>query len=129
MKLTFFSREISKRFFMLKKAFAGRISMLMKSVKERKLFSYPWINISLIFFSLKEILFHDKNINSIFLHNFWKVMPKGDIFKKECKKVLLNSYVIMQFSLFDQLFFPVKKGKYWWIFLGPRYFNKLPNLN
>ena len=25
-------------------------------------------------------------------------MPKGAIFKKECKKVLFNSFVMMQFS-------------------------------
>ena len=39
-------------------------------------------------------------------------MPDGAIFEKECKNVLFNSFVMMQFSLFDQLFFPVKKGKY-----------------
>ena len=29
------------------------------------------------------------------------VMPKGAIFKMECKKVLFNSFVMMQFSYFD----------------------------
>ena len=66
------------------------------------------------------ILFHDKNINRTFfarllnwcqrvynLHFFAKVawvqksvnfIPKGAIFKKECKKVLFISFVMMQFS-------------------------------
>ena len=36
-------------------------------------------------------------------------MPEGAILKKECKKVLFYSFVMMQFSLFDQLFFRAKK--------------------
>ena len=39
-------------------------------------------------------------------------MPKGAIFKKECKKVLFNRFAVMQFSLFDQLFFPAKKQNF-----------------
>ena len=48
----------------------------------------------------------------LFLHKRKKsaiCMPKGAILKKECKKVLLNSFAMMQFSYFDQLFFPTKK--------------------
>ena len=37
------------------------------------------------------------------------VLPKGAIFKKECKKVLFNSFVIMLFSKLDHLFFPEEK--------------------
>ena len=51
------------------------------------------------------LLFHDKNKN-IFFALF---MPKGGTFKKECQKVIFNSFVMMQFSYFDQLFFPAKK--------------------
>ena len=28
----------------------------------------------------------------------FKMVPKGAIFKKECKKVLYNSFVMMQYS-------------------------------
>ena len=48
---------------------------------------------------------------ALFCVNCVNFMPKGAIFKKECKKVLFNSFVLMQFSLFDQLFFPAKKQK------------------
>ena len=46
-------------------------------------------------------------------------MPEGANFKKECKKVLFNNFAVMQFSLLDQLFFPVKKLKFCCIFLVP----------
>ena len=35
-------------------------------------------------------------------------MPKVAIFKRESKKALFDSFVIMQFSWFDQLVFPAK---------------------
>ena len=38
-------------------------------------------------------------------------MPKGAMFKKKCKKVLFNGFVMIQFPLFDPTFFPCKKGK------------------
>ena len=40
----------------------------------------------------------------------FKMVPKGAIFKKECKKVLFNSFVMMQFSQFDPLFFLQKSN-------------------
>ena len=36
-------------------------------------------------------------------------MPKDAIFKKECKKVLFNSFVMMQSFKLGQLFFLAKK--------------------
>ena len=38
----------------------------------------------------------------------FKMVPEGANFKKECKKVRFDSFVMMQFSLLDQVFFPVK---------------------
>ena len=54
-----------------------------------------------------EILFHGKNVNRTFCTIFKMVpegitfalfLPKSAILKKECKKEVFNSFVMMQFS-------------------------------
>ena len=44
-------------------------------------------------------------------------MPEGAKFKKECKKVPFNSFVMMQFSLLDQVFFPYVSRTYLYSFI------------
>ena len=43
---------------------------------------------------------------------FANLMSKGAIFKKKkmCQKAIFNSFVMMQFSKFEQLFFLAKKN-------------------